>query len=111
MRPSTMASRRRVCVVPRDSHEPRYPGAAVVVHVVVPPAGRRSPASTPRVNEPTPAKRTPNLLHHGSNRKPRLPFESLPSSTFPRSMETQLDKERSEEFIVHRISRPNEIII
>lgn len=65
MRPSTMASRRRVCVVPRDSHEPRYPGAAVVVHVVV-----LLPASTPaRVNEPSAELVAPRE----PTRKPRLP--------------------------------------
>lgn len=64
MRPSTMASRRRVCVVPRDSHEPRYPGAAVVVHVV-----GLLPASTPRVNEPSAELVAPRE----ATRKPRLP--------------------------------------
>lgn len=59
------------CVsVPWDSHG--YPGAAVVVHVVVAVAScrHRRPVS---MNRPTPAKPTPNLLHRGSC----LPSQSL----------------------------------
>ena len=50
MRPSAMASRRRVCRVPsRDSREPRYLGAAVVVvHVAVSPCRHRRPVSVNR---------------------------------------------------------------
>lgn len=82
MRPSTMASRRQVC---RSEGQPRttLPRRRRRCPRRHSPARRRLPASTPRVSEPSPAKRAPNLLHRDqeATRKPRLPFRS--PSTYP----------------------------